>query len=329
MKWFITGGCGFIGRNLTQELISEGDNDVRVYDNLSVGSRESLGRVCDFSEPNMSEMGSDLTGVQLVTGDILDREKLSESMQGMDVVVHLAANTGVEKSVQDPFLDCDTNVRGTLNGLDAALKNRIQAFVLASSNASVGECEPPLREDLPIRSVSPYGASKAAGEAYCSAYYRCFGLKTTALRFGNVYGPLSEGKTSVVAKFIKQVLREENLEVYGDGSQTRDFIHVKDIARAIVLGARSADSGGEIFQIATFCETTVNEIAERIIHLAKEKAGKSVDVLYGDERQGDVKKNYSDVSRARNVLGFEPLYDVQSGLEQTFDFFVQENGRHA
>lgn len=329
MKWFITGGCGFIGRNLVKQLLSEGGNYVRVYDNLSVGSRESLGRVCEFTEPGASPMNADFTGVQLVTGDILDRETLSESMKGMEAVVHLAANTGVEKSVQDPFADCDTNVRGTLNVLDAALNNHVQAFVLASSNASVGECDPPLREDLPIRSVSPYGASKAAGEAYCSAYYRCFGLKTTALRFGNVYGPLSEGKTSVVAKFIKQTLRGEDLEIYGDGSQTRDFIHVTDIAQAILLAAGSAESGGEIFQIATFRETTVNEIAEKIKRLAKEKAGKSVQVLHGVERQGDVKKNFSDISRARTVLGFEPAFDVESGLEQTFDFFVQENSGHA
>src|SRR5699024_11073922 len=232
MNWLITGGCGFIGVNLIERLLRNPDNRIRVLDNLSVGTREDLAAVTDFSEtpPCPSTGGSELARdssasqksspsslkregwgegenkVQLIVGDILDEPLTLQAAESADVIVHLAANTGVGPSVDDPRKDCTTNVIGILNMLEAARHNEVKRFVFASSGAPVGEVEPPIHEELAPHPVSPYGASKLAGEGYCSAYYRTFGVETVALRFGNVYGPRSSHKGSVVAKFIKQAM---------------------------------------------------------------------------------------------------------------------------
>ena len=153
---------------------------------------------------------------------------------------------------------------GTLNYLEACRHGGVHRFVFASSGAPIGECEPPIHEELPTHPVSPYGASKLAGEAYCSAYKRSFGIDTVALRFGNCYGPLSTHKGSIVAKFIREAMAGQAWEIYGDGLQTRDFIYVEDIAEAIFRGATAPDVGGEIFQVATNAETTVLELAETL-----------------------------------------------------------------
>src|SRR5262249_16844775 len=155
------------------------------------------------------------------------------------------------------------NVVGTLNYLEACRRLGVRRFVFASSGAPIGDCEPPLHEEMPGHPVSPYGASKLAGEAYCSAYRHSFGIETVALRFGNCYGPLSSHKNSVVAKFIRQALAGQPWEIFGDGCQTRDFIYVQDVTDAIIRAATVEGIGGEVFQIATNSETTVLELAEQ------------------------------------------------------------------
>jgi len=172
--------------------------------------------------------------------------------------------------------------------------------------------------------VSPYCASKLAGEAYCSAYFRSFGIKTIALRFGNVYGPFSKHKNSVVAKFIKQAFAGEPLEIYGDGDQTRDFIYINDLIQAIILSVGS-DIGGEVFQIATFKETTVKAIAHKIKNLIESETGQKVSIVYSDSRLGDVKRNFSDISKAKKMLGFTPEFDLDRGLKKTFEYFRLNN----
>jgi UDP-glucose 4-epimerase len=326
MRWLITGGCGFIGRNLISNLLKEGGHAVRVLDNLKVGSREDLGMVCEFSETTVADLDCSQSApgsVELVVGDILDAELALQVSKDADVIVHLAANTGVAPSVENPRMDCEANVFGTLNYLEAARHCDVKRFVFASSGAPAGEVEPPIHEELPPHPVSPYGASKLAGEGYCSAYFRSFGVETVCLRFGNVYGPLSGKKDSVVAKFIKCALDGLPLEIYGDGKQTRDFIYIDDLIRSIRLAASVESAGGETFQIATNQETTVGELVEKLVPVLERFGVTGTKVAYGERRQGDVMRNFSDTTKAREVLGWECLENLDTGLEKTIAWFLE------
>jgi len=322
LHWLITGGCGFIGTSLIARILRDNPvSNIRVLDNFSVGSREDLYDVTSSFE---KEHNLKPAGIELIEGDIRDNETCLQSCNGIDVIVHLAANTGVAPSVENPRYDMEANVIGTFNMLESARHHGIKKFVMASSGATIGEVEPPIHEEKAPRPVSPYGASKLAGEAYCSAYYRTFGLKTVSLRFANVYGPLSKHKSSVVAKFLKQAFAGEPLEIYGDGNQTRDFIYIDDLIQAIILSVKS-DVGGEVFQIATFRETTINEIAQKIKNLVDMEFGAKVSIIHGNTRIGDVKRNYSDISKAKKMLGFSPDYDLDKGLHNTFEYFRLKN----
>lgn len=332
----ITGGCGFIGTNLVSYLLNKNRHiSIRVLDNLSVGTRDDLSRVCDYREVDLARLASNrfAARVELIVGDIREFDVCFRSCRDIDAVVHLAAQSGVPGSVADPLLDCAVNVLGTLNMLESCRKSKVGTFVFASSGAPLGEVEPPIHEEKVPHPASPYGASKLAGEAYCSAYYRTFGIKTVVLRFGNVYGPRSEHKSSIVAKFFRRALNGQPLEIYGDGSQTRDFIYVDDLCHAISLslealgiGARadadfpveSGSAAGEVFQIATFRETAVSEIAEKIRDIVEEETGRTVKITHGGKRIGDVHRNYSDIRKAQNLLGFYPMYDLDTGLYETW-----------
>lgn len=327
-SWLITGGCGFIGASLIAHLLKENPEiKIRVLDNLSVGTREDLSEVCNFAETNLSHSIShdSQNPVELIIGDIRDYETCLKCCNGMHIVVHLAANTGVAPSVENPRQDMEANVIGTFNLIEAARRYNVKKFIFASSGAPLGEVNPPIHEEIAPKPVSPYGASKLAGEGYCSAYYRTFGIKTVSLRFGNVYGPRSKHKSSVVAKFFKQALNGETLEIYGDGNQTRDFIYIDDLIQAIMFSVR-ADIGGEIFQIATYKETTVNEIAEKVKNIVEKETGKKVNVMHRNPRLGDVRRNYSDISKARKILGYEPMFDLNTGLKHTFEYFKSKKG---
>ena len=320
----ITGGCGFIGVNLIRFLMKMDESVcIRVVDNLSVGQLEDLNKVCTFQMIKAEELTSWDNRATLVVGDIQDAKLADSVCQGADGVVHLAANTGVIPSIEDPRMDCVVNVLGTFNYLDACRKSNVKRFVFASSGAPLGEQEPPIHEEMVPRPISPYGASKLCGEAYCSAYYGSFGLETVALRFGNVYGPLSSHKGSVVAKFIKHIFAGEPLPIYGDGNQTRDFIYVVDLVDAILLALERPNVGGEVFQIATHREHTVGEVAEVLNRLAEKHLGRKSKIVYEKERKGEVKRNYSDISKARGMLGFEPRWGLEAGLEATFNWFLK------
>jgi UDP-glucose 4-epimerase len=325
MRWLITGGCGFIGTNLIKSLLAEGGHTIRVVDNLSVGTRADLAAVCNFEEHDPSSLTTRHSplATHLVVGDILDDQLALRAARGIDVIVHLAASTGVAPSVEDPRSDCITNVIGTLNYLEAARQNNVKRFVFASSGAPLGECEPPLHEELAPRPVSPYGASKLAGEGYCSAYFRTFGVETVVLRFGNVYGPGSSHKSSVVAKFIRQAMKGETLEVYGDGKQTRDFIYIDDLIRAIQRAAMVEGVGGEVFQIATNAETTVGELVDKLLPLLAETGIHDVVIRHESPRLGDVRRNYSDTSKAKRVLAWQAEVSILEGLRHTVEWFLQ------
>lgn len=323
MRWFITGGCGFIGRALITRLLDENrrldaGHTIRVYDNLSVGSRDDLAGVAPFREE--LDWSSELT---LAVGDLLDSEALAKAVEGTDIVVHLAANTGVAPSVENPRMDCEVNVLGILNTLEACRSASVGRFVFASSGAPLGVQQPPLHEDMAPHPASPYGASKLAGEGYCSAYFHSFGIQTVTLRFGNVYGEGSTHKASVVAKFIKQALSGETLEIYGDGSQTRDFIHISDLVQAIYMAATRPEIGGEVFQIATGAETTVGELTETLIGVMVEEGIDKPQFINGEKRTGDVMRNYSDTSKAQKMLGWQCQVQLPDGLRRTVRFFLE------
>jgi UDP-glucose 4-epimerase len=326
VNWLVTGGCGFIGVALVRSLANEDGHAVRVVDNLAVGTREDLRAVCEFVEAFPGDVGPMTPGspVELVVGDILDEELALRAARGADVTVHLAANTGVAPSVEDPRADCLANVIGTLNYLEAARHNDAKRFVFASSGATIGEVEPPIHEEMSPHPVSPYGASKLSGEAYCSAYFRTFGVETVSLRFGNVYGPLSNHKNSVIAKFIKRATRGEALEIYGDGTQTRDFIYIEDLVRAARLAAAASAVGGEVFQIATNAETSVREMVERLLPVLAAAGIKDVEVRQAAPRQGDVMRNYSDTSKAARMLGWQAEVNLEEGLRRTVEWFIDQ-----
>ncbi len=334
MNWLITGGCGFIGINLVKTLIKDKlVKTVRILDNLSVGTREDLelvlkgfgsfSNVCIGNVIKYNFENNSYPTIELYIGDIRNKEVVEKATKRVELIIHLAANTGVSPSVENPLLDMESNVIGTFNLLEASKRCNIKRFVFASSGASIGETEPPIHEEKVPRPLSPYGASKIAGEGYCSAYCRTFGIKTVSLRFGNVYGPLSKHKNSVVAKFIKKALNGETLEIYGDGNQTRDFIFIDDLIQAIKLATKT-DVGGEVFQIATHKETTINELAEKIKVVVENETGKKVDVIYSKPRLGDIRRNYSDISKARKILKYEPRYDIDKGLKHTFEYFKMD-----
>jgi UDP-glucose 4-epimerase len=327
MRWLVTGGCGFIGRNFIRLVLERTNDTIRVVDDLSVGTRAELEQIAAVVALDPATLraaaGSAVSRIELVTGDIRDAALARRVVVDTDVVIHLAANTGVGPSVVDPMGDCTANVLGTLNYLEACRHGGVGRLVFASSGAPIGECEPPIHEELAPHPVSPYGASKLAGEAYCSAYKRSFGIDTVALRFGNCYGPLSSHKGSVVAKFIREALDGQPWEIYGDGAQTRDFIYVDDIAEAIVRAATTPAVGGEIFQIATNAETTVSELAE-ILRAALERNGVATHgIRHAAARIGDVKRNYSDTRKARARLGWDARVSLEDGLDRTVKWFLR------
>ena len=319
----ITGGCGFIGTSLIAKLLQHNPSaHIRVADNLITGSPADLAEVCAFQTAPVATLAqrSPEPGVLLLEGDIRDADFLAQCAQDMDSIVHLAANTGVGLSVEDPRLDMDSNVVGTFNSLEAARQQGVKRFIFASSGAPAGEVEPPIHEELPPYPVSPYGASKLAGEGYCSAYFRTFGIDTVCLRFGNVYGPRSRKKSSVVAKFIRQAVQGESCVIFGDGSQTRDFIYIDDLVRAVLL-ALDKPVGGETFQIATGMERTVGEVAE-LLAQALAKRNVTMTVEHDTPRLGDVKRNFSDTSKARRLLDWMPKVEISEGIERTLNYFI-------
>jgi UDP-glucose 4-epimerase len=325
VNFLVTGGCGFIGVNFVKSLLDQNeDHKIRILDNLSVGKIEDLAAISKLEEIGKEEIGNTPTRkLELIVGDIRDQELAVAACRGIDAAIHLAASTGVIPSIEDPALDCGANVIGTLNCLEAARQNEVSRFVFASSGAPLGEQMPPIHEEMAPHPVSPYGASKLSGEAYCSAYYGSYGLDTVVLRFGNVYGRHSNHKGSVVAKFIKHIMASEPLPIYGDGNQTRDFIYVDDLVDAILLSISQPEVGGQIFQIATHREHTVREVARELNRLAEKHLDRQSPIVYEKERKGEIRRNYSDISKARRMLGFEPKYDLKSGLEKTFLWFLE------
>lgn len=302
----VTGGCGFIGANLVSMLLEAGAR-VRVLDNLSVGSLQALEDRRD--------------AVEFVEGDIRDLDTASAACRGVDVVFHLAAQPGVIPSILDPETDFRINAGGTFNVLVAAQRQGVRSFILASSNAVVGEFTLGADETVVPRPLSPYGASKLAGEAYCSAFAGAYGMRTVSLRFANAYGPHSDHKQSVIARFIRLILNGEQLTIYGDGSQIRDFIHVEDVCRAMLLAAER-DVAGEVLHIASGRETPVLEL----VRLLESVVGHELPVVHEPQREGEAYRIAPAVEKAKRLLSFEARIALPDGLADTYGWFQRRVG---
>ena len=298
----VTGGAGFIGSNLARLLVARGDR-VRILDDITIGRLAYLDGV-----PH-----------ELVRAPLGDASAVRAAVEGTDAVVHLAARAGIPDSVTDPRGTFQVNVADTLGLLDEARLARVRRFVFASSNAAAGDHEPPADEtDLP-HPVSPYGASKLAGEAYAQAYAATYGIAACSLRFSNAYGPSSLHKKSVVASWLRAALAGEPVTIHGDGEQTRDFVFVDDLGRAVLaaLDAPEDRVAGELFQAGTGRETSVNELAAAI----GRAVGRPLEVRYGRAREGDIRRNVSRVDKAAEVLGYRAQVGLDDGLARTARWF--------
>ncbi len=303
----ITGGAGFIGANLVRLLAASGRR-IRVLDNFSTG--KAL---------NLSGMS-----LELVAGDITDPRQVDAAMADSRIVVHLAAHTGVLESVKDPEYDMGINVGGTVNLLQSAVRHGVERFIFASTGgAIVGEVDPPVHENMVPRPVSPYGASKLSGEGYCSAFWASYGLKTTSLRFSNAYGPFSYDKGSVIAKFFRLILAGEELIIYGDGEQTRDFIYVEDLCKAIITALDADLPYGQPIQLGTGVETSINELITLMREVVQDIPFPPVKFV--PPKAGEVKRNYVSRERAQEYLNFTPRFDLRSGLQLTLEWFYGSN----
>jgi UDP-glucose 4-epimerase len=302
MKVLITGGAGFIGTNLVARLRQMSDVYIRILDNETLGRREHL----------------DGFDGEFIRGDITDRDALDRALEGMNTVVHLAADTRVMDSIINPAFNFAVNAHGTFSLLEAMRARGIKRLVNASTGGAIlGEAQPPVHEEMVPRPLAPYGASKLTAEGYCSAYAGSYDFKALSLRFSNVYGPRSFHKGSVVAAFLKRVLMGEPLVVYGDGSQTRDFVFVDDLCQGIFSGM-TADATG-VIQLGSGQPFTVNKLIEEIRLVV---APRPVEVRYEPARRGEVHTTWCDIAKARRKLGFDPVTQLEEGLARTWRWFL-------
>jgi UDP-glucose 4-epimerase len=297
LRVLITGGAGFIGSHLVRALVRAGYG-VRVFDNLSTGSLDNIGDLLD--------------AIEFVRGDVRDYGTVESAVRGIDAVVHLAALIDVAESIEKPDLYFDVNVRGTYNVVKAS--RSAGTFVFASSSAVYGEpIRVPIPEDHPLMPKSPYAASKISGEAFVQAFANQYGFRPVILRLFNVYGlKQSRAYAGVIIEFIRRVSRGEPPVIFGDGEQTRDFIHVSDVVEAIMLSLRNEGARG-VFNIGSSEGVTINRLANLILKLMGREDLKPI---YAPPRPGDIRYSIADITRARKELGFKPKVGLEVGIKE-------------
>ncbi len=303
MKAVVTGGAGFIGSHIAERLLQDG-HEVHVVDDLSTGKKANLPAGAAFHQ-----------------GSILDDGLLGAAFAGAEVVFHQAALASVPRSIEDPVATHEANATGTLRVLEAARRSGVRTVVYAASSSAYGDTPTlPKVETMLPDPRSPYAVSKLAGEMYCSAYFHVHGLRTTSLRYFNVYGPRQDPNgayAAVVPKFILAALRGDPLTIHGDGEQTRDFTYIEDVVEANLFAARSTRADGKVVNVGTGSRISVNDLAREIVRLT---GGRSR-VVHGPPRPGDVHDSLAGLERGRDALGYRPAVSFQQGLAKTVAWF--------
>lgn len=301
-KIVVTGGLGFIGSNLVEELIKE--NEVLIIDDLYSGKLKNIEHL------NKEDLN-------LIKGSITDLD-LKNIFKDVDYVFHEAALISVPESVSDPLTYNEVNVNGTLKVLIAAKDTDVKKVVFASSSAVYGDNESlPLREDTPLRPLSPYAVNKVTGEMYCQVFTKNYGLPTISLRYFNVFGPRQDPNSAyaaVIPRIIDNILKGKKPVIYGDGEQSRDFISVKNVVKANIQACESNERG--VFNVASGKSTTVNQL----LKIINQVMGRDVEPVYLEPRTGDVKHSLADLSRAKR-FGFHPSSNFQDDLRETVEWF--------
>lgn len=309
-KFVITGGSGFIGSNLVYELYQ--DNDITVIDDISTGYLENI---YELVEKKL---------IKFIKGSITDQKLLKEYFTGADYVLHQGAIPSVPRSINNPMATNKANIDGTLNVLIAAKDCNVEKVVFASSSSIYGDTPTlPKIETMCPSPLSPYAITKLCGERYCRVFYEIYGLRTTSLRYFNVYGPRQNPKSeyaAVVPKFISATIKGTPIEIYGDGTQTRDFTFVKDVINANLLSCKSNKSDGKVLNIAGGKRISINDLASEIMKII----GNKVEIIYKDRREGDVKDSLADISLAKNLISYEPKYTLDMGLNETVKYFKKQ-----
>ena len=306
----VTGAAGFIGSNLTIELVNLGANVIG-FDNLFNGRIENIEEIIE----NKS--------FKFIKGDIRDFNFLLEVFEGIDIIYHVAAFTSVPQSVLMPETCNDVNVNGTLNVLNAARKRDIEKIIYSSSSSVYGDTPTlPKKEDMPRHPISPYGASKLACEGYMQAFHKIYGLRTLSLRYFNVFGPRQKDSpySGVIAIWLGRLLNNKDLIIFGNGEQSRDFTYVKDVVQANLIAAEQSFSG-EIINIAAGAPITLSNLAKLILKLTKKE---KLNISYTNTRPGDILHSYADISKAKELLNFQPKFNQEEGLKDYFNWYCHK-----
>lgn len=305
MKYLVTGGAGFIGSHLVQSLLS--DNDVVILDNFSTGFSNNLD--CVNNSPRL----------KIFSGSITDYETVSSVLDGVDGIFHLAALASVPRSIQDPLSSHEANATGTLTILKAAYDSGVRKVVCASSSSVYGDTEVlPKYEEMTPRPLSPYAVSKLSGEYYCDVFTRNYGIQTVSLRFFNVYGPRQNPDSpyaAVIPRFISSLLSGDQPQIFGDGTQTRDFTYVQDVVDANILAMNSSRNG--VYNIAAGNRVSILGLLDII----EEILGTSAHPVFLPPRRGDIHDSYARIIKAREELQFNPQYSLKDGLKEVIEWF--------
>jgi len=301
-KYLVTGGAGFIGSHLVEALVKRGEG-VRVLDNFLTGKRENIAAF--------------LEDIDLIEGDIRDLETCKHAVEGVDFVLHQAALPSVPRSVEDPILTNEINIRGTLNLLLASRDAGVKKFVFASSSSVYGDDTVlPKKEGMEGTPLSPYAVTKLVGEKYCQVFSRGFDLPTVSLRYFNIFGPRQDPLSqyaAVVPLFITKMIKGESPIINGDGEQSRDFTYVANVVEANMLAIKASEISGDVINLACGEKTTVNQLFESIRQILH----KDVSPIHEDPRPGDIRHSFADVTKAKKLLKYEPKISLGEGLEET------------